>query len=270
MAGMIALALAGCAPSGSTINPGLGETQTVEGHTVNFVVRSGRQGPTILYIPGCNGLDASGVEYQRYHLDLFARHWPEANVVVSQFVNDITRGAVEGRCDWFGGDPRLANAQSWNQARHSVALAKWIKQQPWSNGDVHAFGFSWGGRVGLWLPADRHGEAGVFRSVALVWPDCRPVDRLQAGRLHTPTRVYATQNDPLSVPTNCPTYYTGDRQLVSLSLFPGAIHSWFRPPTFRAYQRFWPHAQATVYHQAVPEWADQAIIDWRRWAESPR
>jgi pimeloyl-ACP methyl ester carboxylesterase len=136
------------------------------------------------------------------------------------------------------------------QAHHSLALAKWIKAQPWSDGEVHVLGFSWGGRVGLWLPADLHGEAGVFASIALVWPDCRPAERFNAGRLHTPVRIYAAREDPLSIPLNCPNFYAGDRSLLSSLLFP--------------HQRVW------VEHAPMPDWTERMMEDWRHWARGQR
>jgi hypothetical protein len=267
---VLAAMLGACAPGGALTGSGLGETRTVDGHTVNITLRGDGPSPTLLYIPGCSGLDNWGSAYQRYHLGLFAQHWPGTNVVISQFVNDITQGSVDGRCDWPGTDTRLARAQSWTQARHSMAIARWIKDQPWSNGEVHALGFSWGGRVGLWLPADRHGEAGVFRSIALVWPDCRSAERFNAGRLHTPVRIYAAREDPLSMPTNCPGFYEGDRGRLSSLLFPGAVHSWMTGASFRPYQRYWPHQQVWVYHAPMPEWTEQMMRDWRAWALANR
>ena len=267
---MLLAMLCACASGSGVTEAGLGETRIVDGHRVTVSVRGDGPSPTLLYIPGCNGLDAAGSAYQRYHLDLLARHWPGTNVVISQFVDDITRGAPDGRCDWAGDDPRLARGQSWMQAHHSLALAKWIKAQPWSDGEVHVLGFSWGGRVGLWLPADLHGDAGVFASIALVWPDCRPAERFNAGRLHTPVRIYAAREDPLSIPLNCPNFYAGDRSLLSSLLFPGAVHSWMTGASFRPYRRYWPHQRVWVEHAPMPDWTERMMEDWRHWARGQR
>ena len=35
--------------------------------------------PTILYIPGCNGLDELGRKYQKFHREEFAKIFPSAN-----------------------------------------------------------------------------------------------------------------------------------------------------------------------------------------------
>lgn len=223
--------------------------------------------PTILYVPGCNGLDSGGIRYQGYHLSKFKEVWPEANIVISQYVNDITQGASGGRCDWDGNDSRLKDKQSWHQAEHTIRLAEWIKNQPWSNGEVHLFGYSWGGRVGIWIPGSEKGRAGVFKSVALIWPDCRPIHKIRAGDLHTPTRIWATENDPLSIPKNCPNFYVDKDKKLTLTLFPGETHSWIDGPGFSSYTRWWHVQKVQVRHEFNESWANQTFIDWKNWAQ---
>jgi dienelactone hydrolase len=224
--------------------------------------------PTILYVPGCSGLDSGGRSYQNYHLSKFKEVWPDANIVVSQYVNDITRGSSGGRCDWDGADIRLKDKQSWHQAEHTIRLAEWVKTQPWSNGEVHLFGFSWGGRVGIWIPGSEKGQSGVFKSVALIWPDCRPIHKIRAGNLHTPTRIWATENDPLSIPKNCPSYYVDKDKKLTLSLFPGETHSWMTGPAFTPYTRWWPQQKVNVRSEFNESWANQTFIDWKNWAKN--
>lgn len=225
-------------------------------------------GPTILYVPGCNGLDQFGQQYQAFHRTRFKETWPNANFVVSQYVNDYTHGAPGGRCDWSTTDSRLKGRQSFDQAMHVIELAKWIKDQPWSNGEVHLFGFSWGGRVGIWIPGASRGTAGVFKSVALIWPDCRPTDRIQAGELHTPTRIWATEEDPLSVPTNCPNYYKAPADKLTLTLFPGNTHSWFTGPNVPTFTRWWSVQRVSVKHEYNEKWTTQTFKEWKEWAEA--
>lgn len=239
----------------------------VDGATVHLYEKK-IASPTILYVPGCNGLDSAGSSYQNYHLSKFKEVWPEANIVVSQYVDDITRGGSGGRCDWDGTDIRLKDKQSWNQAEHTIRLAEWVKAQPWSNGEVHLFGFSWGGRVGIWIPGSEKGKAGVFRSVALIWPDCRPIHKIRAGDLHTPTRIWATENDPLSVPKNCPNYYVDKDKKLMLSLFPGETHSWIDGPGTLTTTRWWPQQKVYVRHEFNESWANQTFTDWKKWASN--
>lgn len=242
------------------------ERAVVDNNSVDLYITK-EAASTILYIPGCSGLDNFGKKYQEFHRSKFKEIWPEANIVISQYVNDYTQGSVDGRCDWKGSDPRLQGKQSFDQAVHTIKIANWIKQQPWSNGVVHLFGFSWGGRVGLWLPGDIRGNAEVFKSVALIWPDCRPTDKLTAGVLHTPTRIWATEEDPLSVPTNCPTFYTGDKSKLTLKLFPGNNHSWFDGPFFQPFNRYWPVQKVWVRHAFNQEWTDQTFVAWKKWID---
>ena len=240
-------------------------SSNVEGGTVHLY-SGNKTAPTILYVPGCNGLDTGGVIYQNYHISRFKEVWPEANIVVSQYVNDYTYGASGGRCDWDGSDPRIKDKQSWHQAEHTIKLGEWIKQQPWSNGEVHLFAFSWGGRVGIWVPGDLRGRAGAFKSVALIWPDCRPVHKIRAGKLHTPTRIWSTENDPLSIPKNCPSYYSGTEDMLTLSLYPGATHSWMTGPAFTPYTRWWPNQKVNVRSEYNETWSKQTFGDWKNWA----
>ena len=239
----------------------------VDGYSVDLYLEK-KPSATILYIPGCNGLDKYGQAYQEFHKMKFKETWPEANFVISQYVNEFTNGSVDGRCDWPGTDIRLKGRQSYDQALHTIELAKWIKLQPWSNGEVHLFGYSWGGRVGLWLPGDARGKAGVFKSVALIWPDCRPVDKFQAGLIHTPTRIWATEDDPLSIPKNCPNFYKSPSDKLMLSLFPGNTHSWFDGPFGPTYTRWWPVQRLSVRHEYNEGWTNQTFIDWKAWVES--
>jgi len=236
----------------------------VNGSSVELYTKT-TKAPTILYIPGCSGLDRVGKMYQEFHKEKFKETWPEANFVISQYVNDYTNGQPNGRCDWQGNDTRLNNKQSYDQAEYTIKLAEWVKQQPWSNGTVHLFGFSWGGRVGIWLPGNYRGKSNVFKSVALIWPDCRPVHKIQAGELHTPTRIWATENDPLSIPKNCPNYYKDPNNLLTLTLLPGDTHSWFDGPQFPSLTRWWPVQQVYVRHEYNEQWTNKTFKEWKSW-----
>lgn len=237
----------------------------IDNHTVDIYVRQST-GPTIVYVPGCSGLDDWGKKYQKFHIEQFTHLWPTAHLVVSQYVNDVTNGSANGRCDWPLTDPRVHQHASWIQAAHTIKISEWVKQQSWSNSEVHLFAFSWGGRVGIWVPASKIGYKGAFNTVALVWPDCRPSEKIQAGLLHTPTRIYATENDPLSIPKNCPTYYSDPNQKLSLFLFPGNTHSWFSFPGFKPYYRWWPVQQVWVHHEFNANWTATTFNDWKQWA----
>jgi dienelactone hydrolase len=257
------------AQSGISDNDKNSWTQEVNGSTVDIFTRNNK-GPTILYIPGCNGLDKFGQKYQHYHEQKFKEYWPEANFVISQYVNDYTKNSTDGRCDWKGSDPRLVNRQSKDQAQYILGLADWIKKQPWSTDEVHLFGYSWGGRVGLWLPGDVVGKDQVFKTVALIWPDCRNDQKMSVGSVHTPVKIWATENDPLSNPTNCPTFYNSHRGMISLSLFPGSTHSWFDPPIFQSYTRWWPVQNTYVRHEYNVEWTNQTFREWKEWTKQYR
>ena len=185
---------------------GLSSTQAesikFNNQTVDIYIKA-TPAPTILYIPGCNGLDDFGKKYQKFHQEEFAKVFPDANFVVVQITNDITKGAKNGRCFWNDQtDERLKSYQSFHQAEYIVNLGNFIKTQPWSNGDIHVFGFSYGGRIGLWLNSTTLGKPDVFKSVSLIWPFCKG-RFYPLGNIHTPTRIWATEKDPLSDAWNC-------------------------------------------------------------------
>ena len=262
------LALTANAQQGIATNDGNSFTTIVNGKTVDiFKSSNGGKNPTILYIPGCNGLDNFGIKYQLYHASKFKEVWPEANFVVTQFVNHITQNQSNGRCDWDAKKTNETNSNSHQQARYVVGLAEWIKQQPWSSGDVHLFGFSWGGRVGLWLPSDKIGKQDVFKSVALIWPACGKDMQFDAGKLHTPVKIWSTEKDPLSVPTNCINFYS-NTELFSIKLYPGDTHSWFTGPFFQPFYRWWPVQRVRVRHEFNEAWANETFMEWKSWALS--
>ena len=241
-----------------------GIEQRVLGHTVNLHVKENKT-VTILYLPGCNGLDAYGKNYQHYHLGKLKEVWPEANIVVSQYVNDYTQGNKDGRCFWSNDDVRLDNKKSWDQAVYTVNLANWIKSQPWSNGEVHLFGYSYGGRVGIWLLRNKVSHS-VFESIGLIWPDCRPIPNLQPRLLKSKTRIWSTEGDPLSEVNNCPNYFVDPDKKLTITTYPGDTHSWIDGPFFQPFVIHWPNQNVTVRHEFNKEWAEKTFTDWKIWA----
>lgn len=267
---LLVFLIGGCSTvNSSSISDTTSLTQTVDSASIDIIVKN-NAGPTILYIPGCNGLDKSGRQYQQYHLKKFQEVWPNANIVISQYVNDYTKGEANGKCDWTDDNTRLVGRQISNQAEHTQKLGDWIKTQPWSNGDVHLFGFSFGGAIGLWAPAHNRstvtGKPKLFKTVALIWPDCRPVLRQFFGNIHTPLRIWSTENDPLSVPKNCPSFYTDTDKKLILTLYPGNTHSWMTSPYFQPFTKYWPNQKITVQHEFKEEWANETFKEWQSWA----
>lgn len=224
--------------------------------------------PTILYIPGCNGLDELGRKYQKFHREEFAKIFPSANFVIVQFTNDVTNGAKNGRCFWEElTDERLKKSQSFHQARHIVNLGNFIKTQPWSNGEIHLFGFSYGGHVGLWLNSTAIGKPDLFKSVSLIWPFCKNAKFYPLGNIHTPTRIWATEKDPLSDAWNCHTYYTGNKHLLTVTLYEGANHSWFTHPSLDGVSVNWSMHRVQVYSKFDQTLFDKTMRDWKIWID---
>lgn len=228
--------------------------------------------PVILYVPGCNGLDEIGRAYQTFHKQEIKKRWPESHLVLVQAVNMVTEGSQMGACDWprdhpkykaKGIDfPRLHFVRQINQVRDWIGQQIWAQQQP-----VHLFGFSAGAMFGMNL-AGNASQAGTFKSIALIWPSCLDAERLKLGKLHTPTKIWATESDPLSRAQECYKSYAGGHDLLELQLWPGDFHSWMTHPNVPKSERVWPRANVTVKHQFVKEYNDKTWDQWVEWAKS--
>ncbi len=242
------------------------DTVTVAGTTVDLYLSGRADSRTVIYVPGCNGKDEIGRQYQAFHLEKLKEKFDgDVNVLMVQVFNDITKGAKDGVCFTDMAKQNEIGANSLTLARKVGDVLPWVKEQAWFNGVAHYFGFSQGGRVGLF--ANSIGKTkGFFKTFNLIWPLClqeyKPPTILSA---HTPTRIYATENDPLSQPKNCPSFYSADSQ-VELKLFPGDVHSWATLPTLPAHTEFWSNYKKTVTHHYVKEYADEMWSTWSSWA----
>jgi len=241
------------------------------GVDVDLQLASQSPAPVILYVPGCNGLDDIGRAYQAFHKQEIRKRWPEAHLVLVEAVNMVTNGSSMGACDWprehpqykaRGIDrPTLHFVQQINQVREWIGLQTWAQQQP-----VHLFGFSLGGQLGMYL-AGNQSQPGSFKSIALIWPSCIEAEKLKLGKLHTPTKIWATESDPLSRAQECHRSYSDGLELLELHLWPGDLHSWMTHPGVPKSERFWPRANVTIKHQFVKEYNDQTWDQWVQWAQ---
>ena len=243
------------------------ESVVLAGSTVDVYLSGRPDSRTVIYIPGCNGKDEIGRLYQPFHLERLKSVFDgDVNVLMIQVFDDVTKGAKHGVC--------FLDAQKQNEiGTNSLVLARkigdvlpWVKQQPWFNGTAHYFGFSQGGRVGIF--ANSIGKTrGFFKTFNLIWPMClpeyKPPTTLTA---HTPTRIYATENDPISQPKNCPGFYSPDSS-IELKLFPGNIHSWATHPSIPQHTDYWPNYKQNVTHGYVKEYADSMWSTWSEWAK---
>lgn len=245
---------------------------TANGVEIDLQLASSTPGPVILYVPGCNGLDVIGRAYQAFHKEEIRKRWPETHLVLVQAVNMLTQGSQMGACDWKNDHPKYKAKGIDSPNVHFVEQIKvvreWINQQPWAQQQaVHLFGFSAGGSMGMHLAGNKS-QFGVFKSIALIWPTCINSDKLKLGNLHTPTKIWATESDPLSRAQECHKSYEGGHELLELHLWPGDLHSWMTHPMVPKSERFWPRANVTVKHQFVKEYNDKTWDQWVEWAKS--
>lgn len=242
------------------------------GVDIDLQLASSNPAPVILYVPGCNGLDEIGRAYQTFHKQEIRKRWPEAHLVLVQAMNMITEGSPMGACDWSRDHPKFKAKGIENPRLHFVRqitqVREWIGQQDWAHQQsVHLFGFSAGAMYGMNL-AGKFSQPGTYKSIALIWPACINAERLEFGRVHTPTKIWATESDPLSRAQLCHKSYKEGHELLELHLWPGELHSWMTHPNVPKSERFWPVANVTIKHQFVKEYNDKTWDQWVDWAKS--
>ena len=233
------------------------QSATVAGITVDVFLSGRTNSRTVIYVPGCNGKDAIGRLYQPAHLAKLQQLFNnDVNVLIPQVFDDVTKGAKDGVCYLDTAKQNEIGTNSLVLARKVAEILPWIKEQPWFNGTAHYFGFSQGGRVGIFSNSLTKTK-GFFKTYNLIWPMClaeyAPTTLLDA---HTATRIYATESDPISQPKNCPSYYT-PQSPIYLRLFPGDAHSWVTHPSIPAHTDYWPNYKKFVFHRYVREYADE-------------
>lgn len=258
---LITTALLSCLIQGANA-----DTASVNGSTIDFFLSGKKNSRTVVYLPGCNGKDQIGILYQNFHLEKIKTQFnDDVNVVMVQLFDDITKGAKDGVCSFEVKKINEVGANSFVLAKKVGTIIPWLKEQPWFNGTAHFFGFSQGGRVGLIVNSSEETK-GFFKTVNLIWPMC--LERYKFPKkltAHTPTRVYATEDDPLSQPKNCPNLYSPDSP-IELKLFPGNVHSWATHPSITTHSAYWPNYNLSVTHSYVKSYAEEMWTSWASWA----
>jgi hypothetical protein len=145
------LALSFAVATAQTLAAPPAESLTFEGMTFDLYLSGQPNDPTVLYFPGCNGRDDYGKRYQDFHVAKMQQAWASrVNIVRVQLVNDATQGAPSGLCFWSAEEMNRRGVSTLAFARKVGHLARgWVATQPWFNGTLHFFGFSFGRRVAM-------------------------------------------------------------------------------------------------------------------------
>jgi dienelactone hydrolase len=260
-----ALALCVCLAASTSVRS---QTMSVNGLTIDLFLSGQPADSTVLYFPGCNGLDDFGRKYQNFHVSKMQAAWGgRVNIIRLQAVNDVTQGRPNGLCFWSAQEMERLGVSSSRFAQSAGRLAsEWIRRQPWFNGHLHFFGFSYGGRVSLMANFIAQ-TRGQFRSVTGIWPTCRKDQPMKAGTPHTPTRLYSTEGDPISEIGNCRTFYPdGVGEWIQVITYPGDRHSWMTHPEVKGLRVWWPNAGVWTTGEYIPEYAEKTWTGWTRWA----
>jgi len=245
------------------------QTVNINGHTADLFLSGNKGDSTVIYFPGCNGKDAMGAKYQDFHMEKIKAQWKgKVNIVRLQLVNDLTQGAQNGSCFW---DTKTANERGLNSYKFSNIIGdiatQWVPKQDWYNGNIHFFGFSYGGRVAMFVNSVRATD-GAFKTVTSIWPICIEAQRFAGTTVHTPTRIYGGERDPISTPKNCPTFYQNTNSNLELVLYDTDKHSWMTHPTFTNQRVWWPNHKLWTESAYDAELADKTWASWTVWAKS--
>jgi dienelactone hydrolase len=245
------------------------ETITVNGATVDVFVSGNTNDSTVVYFPGCNGRNNFGKKYQDFHLEKIKEHWNNnVNVIRIQMVNDITKNATDGICFWNSDKTTATGVKSVDFVNNTaVIIDEWVKKQTWFNGNIHFFGFSYGGRVAMFANNLRSTN-GMFKTVTGIWPICIEAQRFKANTIHTPTRIYSGINDAISEPKNCPSFYPDNgNKMLNMILYDTNLHSWMTHPDLRNQRVWWPNHKLWTKNSYDEELANKTWRSWTLWAK---
>jgi len=248
---------------------GFAETITINKTTVDVFVSGNKNDSTVIYFPGCNGKDTFGKKYQDFHLQKIKENWNNnVNVIRIQIVDDITNGSKDGICFW---DTQKATTKGVKSAEFvnstAIIVDEWTRKQDWFNGNLHFFGFSYGGRVAMFAN-NLKSTKGMFKSVTGIWPICIEAQRFKANSIHTATRIYSGLNDAISEPKNCPSFYpeSGSTLLIMI-LYDTDLHSWMTHPDLTNQRTWWPNHKLWTKSSYDKELADKTWSSWTMWAK---
>jgi dienelactone hydrolase len=181
VAGLLAL-LVGCAtPVETPFKASNGSSLPVQVEL--FLPEDGQLRPTVLIAHGSGGVMPSQREWAS-----LARSWGYNAVVVDHYkLRGITNHT--GRVVYGAG--------ARDRAEDMIAVANWIKQQPWHQGKLAVVGFSQGGAGVFSLVTDQNPYAvaiAFYPACAINAPPATP---------QIPTQVHLAEKDDLAYISNC-------------------------------------------------------------------
>lgn len=245
------------------------ETVVINNTTIDVFVSGNKNDSTVIYFPGCNGQDVFGKKYQDFHLGKIKEYWNNnVNVVRVQMVDDITKGSKDGICFW-NTEKAVANGVKSVEFvnKTSRIVNEWVSKQSWFNGNVHFFGFSYGGRVSMFANNLRSTK-GMFKTVTGIWPICIESQRFSANQIHTPTRIYSGLNDAISEPKSCPSFYPNNGgDMLNMILYDTDLHSWMTHPDLTNQRTWWPNHKLWTKSSYDNELANRTWSSWTKWAK---
>lgn len=280
------MALTGCASSGGLLNSPrlLGQPKDLNTTqvdispygfvTVDYLLSGTNSDSTVIYFPGCNGKTFPGSVYQGEMMQRIREQFNgNVNIVTVQFVDDLNKkyNRRYGICDVAKSEPIYYKINSYDWTHRTVdVIQNWVKKQSWFNGNLHYWGFSFGGRTAL-VVSSLERTKGMFKSIIAIQPLCNPKD-IYENKLwatHTPTRIYSYKDDPVTVPTNCHNMFekNADLSLLEYKLYPGSYHGHISHGLPFGSKSYWPILNVTSYSGYNERYATDTYESWFKWAK---
>jgi dienelactone hydrolase len=182
-----------------------GEVVTPNGPVNITEYKVSKAAPTVIIASGCTGV-SNFYNYSAW--GLVVQSWGYNAVVVDSFA---PRGYPRGVCGTNNINPSM-------RVYDIDAVAKWVRQQAYHQGDVAMIGFSHGGSTALNLASNP--EITSIKSVVALYPNCKSrfVGR-DYSNPHLPGLVLLAQDDRWTPISNCQT------EKFPTHIYPGVGHS---------------------------------------------
>lgn len=172
------------------------------------VHKVGKPAPTIIYGHNCSGASES---YQTNMLGVrLFKSWGY-NVVIPDSHSPRGFGNV---CS------KTSNVPAYNRAFDAIAVAEWLKKQPWHEGKIGFIGYSHGATQGEFL--SKMSDTGIS-AIVEYYPLCQKHER----KNYVPVQIHIGTADTWTPSKECEPYI--GRENYDVNIYEGATHSFERP-----------------------------------------
>jgi dienelactone hydrolase len=183
-------------------------------HRVHLKIDNSKKRETILILHNCAGL----TQHTRSWANQIEK-WNYNAVILDSFYPYGYTRLCAGGTD--------AAIFSYNNSKDAEFIGKWIKQQPWSNGNVSVIGFSAGANTGILIATTPRSfePSKIFDSVVSYYPNC--FAGYQERNHTTPLLIHVGEKDNWINLGECKDMSQKSKfSNVEFQFYPNAEHSW--------------------------------------------